>query len=83
VETINSLLLGRNEGGWTMAKSAKGNDELSNIAYLLRSLLAIELWRGGLTQKEIGKRLGIATVSVNTILKGVSRLVPLQTNSEE
>ncbi|MEO1019277.1 MAG: hypothetical protein AAFY56_16535 [Pseudomonadota bacterium] len=43
---------------------------------LLQNLLAIELWRGGLSQAEIGKRLGVATGTVNGMLKGVARHVP-------
>ena len=58
-----------------MAKTSKSNDDLSNIAQLLQNLLAIELWRGGLSQAEIGKRLGVATGSVNKILKDVRREV--------
>jgi predicted transcriptional regulator len=42
---------------------------------LLRQLLAIELWRGGLTQAEIRKRLGVSNDAVNAMLKGVSREV--------
>lgn len=42
---------------------------------LLRQLLAIELWRGGLTQDEIRKRLGISANTVSDMLKGVSREV--------
>lgn len=56
-----------------MAPSTNSADDLSNIAQLLRNLLAIELWRGGLSQAEIGKRLSIATGTVNRLLKGVSR----------
>ena len=40
---------------------------------LLQILIAVELWRGGLSQAEIGKRLGIAAGSVNKLIKGVSR----------
>jgi predicted transcriptional regulator len=49
------------------------NDDLKTVTQLLQNLLAIELWRGGLSQAEIGKRLGMATGSVNKMLKGVSR----------
>ena len=40
---------------------------------LLRHLLAIELWRSGLSQDQIRKRLGISMNNVNAMLKGVSR----------
>ncbi|TGK23332.1 hypothetical protein EHQ05_19300 [Leptospira yasudae] len=52
-----------------MSKKAKDMTELD----FLRYLLAIELWRGGLSQAEIAKRIGVATGSVNALLKGVSR----------
>jgi hypothetical protein len=66
-----------------MAKATKGNDDMSTIAQLLRNLLAIELWRGGLSQAEIGKRLAVATGSVNKMLKGVSRVISSQVGNEE
>ncbi len=66
-----------------MAKAAKGNDDLSTMAQLLQNLLAIELWRGGLSQAEIGKRLGVAKGSVNKMLKGVSRTIPSEADNEE
>lgn len=40
---------------------------------LLKQLLAIELWRAGLSQSAIRKRLGLNMNVVNEILKGVSR----------
>jgi hypothetical protein len=43
---------------------------------LLKHLLAIELWRGGLTQSEIKTRLGLGSGTVNGMLKGVSREIP-------
>lgn len=42
-------------------------------ATLLKQLLAIELWRAGLSQAEIRKRLGLSMNVVNGWLKGVSR----------
>ena len=58
-----------------MTEKQKPIDDLKTIAQLLQNLLAIELWRGGLSQAEIGKRLGIATGSVNKMIKGISREV--------
>lgn len=52
-----------------MAK-APPDDE---TATLLKQLLAIELWRGGVSQSEIRKRLGVGMNVVNEWLKGVSR----------
>jgi predicted transcriptional regulator len=66
-----------------MAKVTKGNDDLSTIGQLLRNLLAIELWRGGLSQAEIGKKLGMAAGSVNKMLKGVSRVISSEVGNED
>ncbi len=66
-----------------MAKTPNSSDDLSSIAQLLQNLLAIELWRGGLSQAEIGKRLGVATGSVNKMLKGVSKEVSTLTFNEK
>lgn len=38
---------------------------------LLKQLLAIELWRAGLSQSEIRTRLGLGMNTVNAMLKGV------------
>ena len=54
-----------------MAKGTESNDE--KIVHLLQNLLARELWRGGLSQAEIGIRLGVAKGTVNKMLKGVRR----------
>lgn len=52
---------------------SKNQDDSNKEIWLLQNLLAIELWRGGLSQAEIGKRIGIATVSINNMLKGVNK----------
>lgn len=52
-----------------MAKSAQEDESVM----LLKQLLAIELWRGGLSQAAIRKRLGLNMNAVNEMLKGVSR----------
>jgi transposase len=57
-----------------MAKSSPDDEAVM----LLRQLLAIELWRGGLSQTEIRKRLGLGMNVVNEMLKGVSREVIVQ-----
>jgi predicted transcriptional regulator len=54
-----------------MAKSAKEDETV----LLLRQLVAIELWRAGLSQSAIRARLGISNNAVNEMLKGVSREV--------
>ncbi|MDF3821734.1 hypothetical protein P3G55_17650 [Leptospira sp. 96542] len=58
------------------------NNQTADAEFLLRYLLAIELWRAGLSQAEIGKRLGIATGSVNALLKGVSREISISSLSK-
>lgn len=52
-----------------MAKKVQEDETL----VLLTQLVAIELWRAGLSQTEIRKRLGIGMNVVNEMLKGVSR----------
>ena len=52
-----------------MAKSVKEDETLM----LIRQLVAIELWRAGLSQSAIRARLGISNNAVNDMLKGVSR----------
>ena len=58
-----------------MAKKQESVEEQKIIIKLLQNLLAIELWRGGLSQAEIGKRIGVATGTVNKMLKGLSKEV--------
>jgi hypothetical protein len=45
-------------------------------AQLLRYLLVLELWRGGLSQSEIRARLGLSMNVVNAMLKGIHRDFP-------
>lgn len=71
-----SALLRKQKGVLDMAKKKQSVDDMKTISKLLQNLLAIELWRGGLSQAEVGKRIGVATGSVNRMLKGVSREVP-------
>lgn len=54
-----------------MAKRQLTSEE--QIIDLLQHLLVIELWRGGLSQNEIRKRLGISINVVNQMLKGIAR----------
>jgi len=55
-----------------MAKQNKSDNDLEMIAQLLQNLLAIELWRGGLSQSEIRERLGVGIGTVSKMLKGVA-----------
>ena len=57
--------------------------EPDEAVLLLRQLLAIELWRGGLTQAEIKARLGIGSTTVTEWLKGVSREVTVRVKSTD
>jgi hypothetical protein len=57
------------------AKTEARNDE---TILLLKQLLAIELWRSGLTQAEIRARLGLGSDAITQILKGVSREVAVR-----
>ena len=54
-----------------MPKKAEADETVA----LLKHLLAIELWRGGLTQAEIRSRLGLGSDAITAMLKGVSREV--------
>lgn len=65
-----------------MAKLKKSADDLSTVSQLLRNLLAIELWRGGLSQAEIGERLGVSAGTVNGMLKAVNRVVLTKPSNE-
>lgn len=56
-----------------MAKSTQEDESVM----LLKQLLAIELWRGGLSQAAIRKRLGLNMNAVNEMLKGVSREITI------
>lgn len=56
-----------------MPKKTESNED--KILTLLQNLLAIELWRGGLSQADIGVRLGVSTGTANKMLKGVKREV--------
>lgn len=47
------------------------NKRISNIEVLLKQTVAIELAKNGIGQVEIGKRLGVATGTVNKWVKGV------------
>ena len=55
--------------------AATGDQRQDETILLLKHLLAIELWRGGLTQSEIKARLELGSKTVSEMLKGVSREV--------
>lgn len=52
------------------------------VVGLLQNLVAIEQWRGGISQAEIAKRLGVATGTVSGMLKGVARSVTTTVESK-
>ena len=62
-----------------MAKNAQDDETVM----LLKQLLAIELWRAGLSQSEIRTRLGIGMNAVNEMLKGVNRHVTVDVKHTE
>jgi predicted transcriptional regulator len=64
------------------SQESEGVEIIKRTNDLLQTLVALELWRGGLSQAEIGKRLGIAAGSVNKLIKGVSRARSLTVNSK-
>ena len=74
---------GKKKGVVNVAKKQKSIDDLARIVQLLQSLLAIELWRGGLKQAQIAKRLSLGTNTVNEMLKGVGRQVLTIVEHEE
>jgi transposase-like protein len=47
--------------------------KIDAVVELLRVLVVVELYRTGMGQAEIGKRVHIATVSVNKMLRGIKR----------
>lgn len=51
----------------------RSDQQQDDANLLLKHLLAIELWRGGLSQAEIKSRLGLGSEAVSRMLKGVSR----------
>jgi hypothetical protein len=53
------------------------------IALLLKQLLAVELWRAGLSQTEIRSRLGLGMNVLNKMLKGVSRDIVVRNAADE
>jgi len=61
----------------SMAKQPVKDDETT---YLLQYLVAIELYRSGLSQAEIRKRLGIANNVISDMLKGLSQHVETRTD---
>lgn len=63
-----------------MTVAAKPTDD---TAYLLKFLIAIELYRSGLSQAAIRKRLGLSMNIVNAMLQGVSRHVSTRTDDTE
>jgi len=47
--------------------------QMTSIEKSLQHLLAIELYKLNVSQADIGKQLGIATGSVNKLLKGIKK----------
>jgi hypothetical protein len=64
-----------------VAAQLKPEPRADETVTLLKHLIAIELWRGGLTQAEIKSRLGLGSDVLSRMLKGVSREVTVRTKS--
>lgn len=47
--------------------------KLDEVIELLKSLIAIELARGGIPQAQIAKRLKLATATVNKMVQGLKK----------
>jgi transposase len=62
------------ENAWIMAKDTPSPSDTQTVK-VLQHLLVIELWRGGLSQDQIHRRLGISIDTVNEILKDESRTI--------
>jgi hypothetical protein len=60
-----------------------GDQGQEEAILLLKHLLAIELWRGGLTQADIKGKLGLGSETVSRMLKGVSREVATRGKSDD
>ncbi len=58
-----------------MPKTRHSGGDLSTVERCLQNLLAIELWRAGMSQAAIQKTLGVSMSKVNGMLKGVKREV--------
>lgn len=56
-----------------MAKSDSFGADSGSQTDLLKKLLMLELFKLGVSQSEIGKKLKMKTESVNTFLKGIKR----------
>lgn len=50
-----------------------GSEDSNVVVVLLRQLVAIELWKAGVSQTEIAKRLRVAKATANKYLKGLKR----------
>jgi len=53
-----------------------------DTAVLLKHILAIELWRSGVSQADIRTRLGLSMNTVNEMLKGVPRALTVKVKEE-
>ena len=56
-----------------MSKKSKAVIDADNQTQLLKYLLAVELWKAGLSQSEIKSRLGMDSNLISGMLKGLVR----------
>jgi predicted transcriptional regulator len=48
-------------------------EKLDEVIALLQRLVALELWRRGVSQEAIGKNLHVAKATVNEMLAGIKK----------
>lgn len=65
------------------ARANKPGTSSDDIVYLLQWLVAIELYRAGLSQEAIRSRLGIDKNAVSRMLKGLSQHLETRTDDTE
>jgi hypothetical protein len=52
---------------------SKADNKLDTVIVLLQNLLALELYKNGVTMEDIGKKIHIAKAGIVEILKGVKK----------
>lgn len=55
------------------ASSRSEAEKLDEIIRLLQLTAALDMWSMGVKQQQIAKNLGIATATVNSLLKGIEK----------
>lgn len=58
-----------------MKRKKSASDPLLEINDLLKKILVLELFKLGVPQSDIGKRLHMDLHAVNTLLKGIKKVI--------